>query len=58
MANRKNQLVPVRPEPQPVTYHKVTIPVPSKPRNDWERAGLICLGAGALLLLIGAVAEA
>ncbi len=55
MKTRRNQLVPARRQPLPTTYRKITLPVPNRPRNDWERAGVVCLGAAAVLLFIGAV---
>ena len=43
---------------QPTVYHRVTIPVPSKPWSTIEKIGVGALGVGAFCLLLGAIGRA
>jgi hypothetical protein len=53
---RKKSLV--RRGQQPVVYHRVTVPIPSKPWSTVEKVGIGALGVGAFCLLLGAIGRA
>ena len=36
-------------------YRELRLRVPTRPRNNWEAAGRVAIGVGAVLLVIGAM---